>query len=105
MKVDVEYNRHIMDIKTTEWEVQPRKFIPDIVVHRRQTDENKLAVEIKKSTNKNRKAHASDNLRLENLVNSDKYHYKYGLYLLFETGKDYNLNAVNYKCYWYVSNW
>ncbi len=104
-KVDVEYNRHKKDIKTTGWETQPKKFTPDIVVHERQTDKNMLAIEIKKSTNKNRKAHASDNLRLENLVNSDKYHYKYGLYLLFETGKDYNLNAVNYKCYWYVSNW
>ena len=102
LKVDVEYNRHIKNIKTTGWEVQPRKFIPDIVVHRRKTDENKLAVEIKKSTNKNKMAHESDKLRLRKLVESE-YHYEYGLYLLFKTGKDYRSceNAENYECCWY----
>ena len=105
LRVDVEYNRrHIKDIKTTEWEVQPRKFIPDIVVHKRKTDENKLAVEIKKSTNKNKMAHESDKSRLGNLVESKyQYHYEYGLYLLFKTGKDYSSgeNAVNYEYCWY----
>ena len=64
-KVDVEYNRHKRDIKTAEWEKQPRKFIPDIIVHKRQEDKNMLAIEIKKSTNKNKKAHCSDKSRLE----------------------------------------
>lgn len=46
--VDWEYNKHIDDPKILDW----RKVRPDIVVHKRWTDENNLiCIEVKKETN------------------------------------------------------
>lgn len=58
--VDCEYNRNHHDVKRLELEprdtgdddVEAVTVFPDIIVHRRSTDENLLVVEIKKSTSR-----------------------------------------------------
>ena len=90
--VDIEYNRHQYGLKKENWEPRPRLFLPDIIVHKRNTGDNLLAVELKKSTNKTRGAKAKDKDRLRGMVSSTEYHYKHGLFVCFPTGKkDYGL--------------
>ena len=61
---------------------------PDIIVHRRGDNEkNLLTFEIKKSTNKSKKAKELDKLKLERY--KDKFEYRYSAFLQFSTGKDY----------------
>ncbi len=56
--IDVEYDRHGLDPKSVELPEHcrgggTRRIIPDIIIHRRGIDEhNLLAIEIKKTTNK-----------------------------------------------------
>lgn len=55
--VDCEYNRSMEAVKRLSYAVSPtgvafeRNVVPDIIIHRRMTSDNLLAVEIKKSTN------------------------------------------------------
>lgn len=57
--VDCEYNRNFEQVKrleigvpdTSPGETEARTVYPDIIVHRRGTDENLLVVEVKKSNN------------------------------------------------------
>lgn len=55
--VDCEYNRRMEVVKRLIYAVSPtgeaceRNVVPDIIIHRRMTSDNLLAVEIKKSTN------------------------------------------------------
>ncbi|GEN23095.1 hypothetical protein HCU01_10440 [Halomonas cupida] len=55
--IDCEYNRRMEDVKRLIYAVSPtgdaceRNVVPDIIIHRRMTNDNLLAVEIKKSTN------------------------------------------------------
>ena len=55
--VDCEYNRRMEVVKRLIYAVSPageaceRNVVPDIIIHRRMTTDNLLAVEIKKSTN------------------------------------------------------
>ena len=56
--VDCEYNRNGETIKRLRYalvpngEVSDRNVVPDIIIHHRRTDENLVAIEVKKSTNK-----------------------------------------------------
>jgi len=56
--IDCEYNRNMDVVKRLVYAVSPtgetceRSVVPDIIIHRRMTDDNLLAVEIKKSTNR-----------------------------------------------------
>jgi hypothetical protein len=56
--IDVEYDRHGLDPKSVDLPEYcrgggTRRIIPDIVIHRRGTDEqNLLAIELKKTTNR-----------------------------------------------------
>jgi len=67
--VDVEYDRHGLDPKKVELPVYcrgggRRRIIPDIIVHRRGIDENNLlAIELKKETN--RESRICDRAKLE----------------------------------------
>ena len=55
---DCEYNRSMDVVKRLIYAVSPtgetceRNVVPDIIIHRRMTDDNLLAIEIKKSTNR-----------------------------------------------------
>lgn len=56
--IDCEYNRRMEVVKRLIYAVSPtgevyeRNVVPDIIIHRRMTNNNLLAVEIKKTTNK-----------------------------------------------------
>lgn len=49
--VDVEYNRMGDAPKTVAWSDKPEQVYPDIIVHRRRTETNILAIELKKTSN------------------------------------------------------
>jgi len=55
--VDCEYNRDMETVKRLKYRIDPagelsdRAVVPDIIVHRRRTDDNFLVIEVKKSTN------------------------------------------------------
>ena len=49
--VDVEYNRMGGAPKTVAWSDKPEQVYPDIIVHRRRTETNILAIELKKTSN------------------------------------------------------
>ena len=49
--VDVEYNRMGDAPKTVAWSDKPEQVYPDIIVHRRRSDTNILAIELKKTSN------------------------------------------------------
>ena len=49
--VDVEYNRMGDVPKTVVWSDKPEQVYPDIIVHRRRTETNILAIELKKTSN------------------------------------------------------
>lgn len=55
--IDCEYNRRMEVVKKLIYAVSPtaeaceRNVVPDIIIHRRMTNDNLLAVEVKKSTN------------------------------------------------------
>ena len=95
--VDCEYNRHdgltkILDVPTNSvgWDdVDSKTVFPDIVVHKRGTDEeNLLVIEIKKSNN--RVEHQFDINKLRAFT-SEPYNYKFGLFLEISVdgGNDY----------------
>ena len=78
--VDCEYNRNLVESKRRG---SGRPVVPDIIVHRRLTDENLLAVEIKKSGTQNSD---DDVVKLVEYV-SGPLHYAHGLLLrLDKTG-------------------
>ena len=54
--VDVEYNRMGDVPKTVAWSDKPERVYPDIIVHRRRTNTNVLAIELKKTSNPEGKA-------------------------------------------------
>lgn len=88
--VDVNYNRHGQSIKRLRlpapcrnWRTPHRRVFPDVVVHRRGTDDgNVLVVEIKKSTNP--EPRECDVARLRRF--RQQLHYQYGLFVEFNAG-------------------
>lgn len=77
--VDCEYNRDGHKVKT----VAGRRVIPDVIVHRRRTQDNLLVVEVKKSTT--RKPDAIDIAKLE-AFRTSHLQYHFGLFLKFVVG-------------------
>jgi hypothetical protein len=53
--VDVEYNRMGDGPKEVAWNENPERVYPDIIVHVRETHSNLLAIELKKSSNRESK--------------------------------------------------
>lgn len=111
LNVDCEYNRNTekgqyypkkilalkerrdkepLDVRDEEI-LQEISTYPDIIIHRRNTNaENLLVIEIKKENSK--VPHDFDFQKLmaftENSDSSYSYHYKYGLFILLETGTE-----------------
>ena len=73
--IDLEYNRDKDEIKKRK---NGREFRPDIIVHKRGTDDNLVAIEIK--TEWNRDDCGSDVGKLKELT-SGKFAYKVGIFL------------------------
>ncbi|MBI4480164.1 MAG: hypothetical protein HY651_09095 [Acidobacteria bacterium] len=90
--VDCEYNRRgalpkrlqiAADTPVRADDTEAQTVYPDIIVHRRNTDENLLVIEVKKSSNCNRAAW--DRQKLEAFKEADDYSYDYAVFLKFET--------------------
>lgn len=96
LKVDCEYNRHGNDVKRLQYpcngriqenDLEARTVFPDIIVHRRQVDEsNLLVVEIKKANSRENIDCDAAKLKAFTRKEDDggEYHYKIGLFLLFD---------------------
>jgi len=86
--VDCEYNRNQETIKRLMYAVSPdglieeRNVVPDIIVHKRMTENNLLVIEVKKSTNQE-----PDDRDLAKLnAFKEQLGYKYALFIRFLTG-------------------
>lgn len=83
--VDCEYNRQEgstkkLDLNTRTSSPEDRKpteVFPDIIVHRRMTDRNLLAIEVKKK----KREEDRDIEKIQAFIDSSVYHYRYGLFL------------------------
>ncbi|WP_444956935.1 hypothetical protein [Microbulbifer sp. ZKSA002] len=87
--VDCEYDREGDKIKKLMYAispgkpVKPYKVVPDIIIHRRMTTDNLLAIEVKKSTNK--ETSFKDKSKLEAF--RDQLGYRHTLFVRFATGQ------------------
>ncbi|MHC4397149.1 MAG: hypothetical protein ACYS1A_16030 [Planctomycetota bacterium] len=91
--IDLEYNRDKDAIKRRK---DDREFRPDIVMHRRGTDENLVAIEIK--TEWNSDDYDGDIERLEELT-TGKFDYKVGIFLLIRKKReDVELRSFGTGC-------
>jgi hypothetical protein len=88
--VDCEYNRRDADPKRLlfgSWPVQAddieaKTVFPDIIIHRRLTDQNLVVIEVKKA---NGLEETKDILKLEAFMDAPEYRYEYGLFLKLAT--------------------
>jgi len=90
--VDCEYNRRRDLIKRLQIDfgkidaddIEAKTVFPDIIVHRRQTEQNLLVIEVKKD---NGQEGTKDIEKLKKFTTVPEYQYQYGLFLrLNETG-------------------
>lgn len=88
--VDCEYNRDQGDIKTLKYalsesgDVKERNVVPDIIVHRRKTNDNLLAVEVKKVNNRENRFKDESKLKAFRA----QLGYKYTLFVDVKTGEN-----------------
>ena len=87
--VDCEYNRDIQKPKSMPWEgcshlpYKRRRILPDIVIHKRGSDENLIVIEAKKSNNRNKSNHDSCKMK----VYKSLLGYRFGYFVTFPIGK------------------
>jgi len=94
--VDCEYNRHYDKVKRVKLSYQTKmtksthatRVFPDIVVHKRNSDDNLLVVEIKKVENSSQKEDESDRKKLRAFLRPP-YNYQYGLFLKISLSGEY----------------
>ena len=86
--VDCEYNRHfdgvkrLKDICNSSGNGEGNAVYPDIIIHRRMTDENLVVIEVKKTTN-----NSTDDCDLIKLdAFKQELGYKHGLFVRFKAG-------------------
>ncbi len=88
--VDCEYNRDQGAIKTLKYalsengDIEERNVMPDVIIHRRNTNDNLLAIEVKKVSN--RENRFKDEAKLKAF--REQLGYKYTLFIDLETGKN-----------------
>lgn len=79
--------------------IVPLNIYPDIIIHRRGTNNlNTLIVELKKSTNTNRKSIKLDKLKLE-AYTSQRLNYRLGAYINLSVGKDFDRRKTKIEYY------
>lgn len=109
-EVDCEYNRNHQEIdflkiinpeKLKEWTGGPQIFdsdaitvFPDVIIHRRNTLENLLVIEAKKS-NSRVKADLYDEFKLEAYRQYEKLNYRFAKFIRFGTKGEANLILEN----------
>ena len=85
--VDVEYNKNKDGIKRMRLKGKLCRVFPDIIIHRRGSQDNLLIIEIKKN--------ASESLRNKEIDRINKFKrqigYSYGLFINFKTGKNFGI--------------
>jgi len=81
--VDVEYNRNGDASKKVAWRENLDDVYPDIIVHQRMTDRNVLAIELKKTTNPEKKIKDIQKLR----AYRRELGYNHALFLRLGVGK------------------
>jgi hypothetical protein len=93
--VDCEYNRHGSDVKRLSFEfdklepcdLEAKTVFPDIIVHRRRTEQNLIVLEVKKATG----AEATKDIeKLKAFTGNPEYGYKHGVFLKL----DLNSNVI-----------
>jgi len=92
LHVDCEYNRDGIDPKKIKFfdlypdqdDTEAKTVFPDIIIHRRNSKENYLVIEVKKSTNKT--CRSIDYAKLRGYKSTLKF--KFALFLEFMTGVD-----------------
>jgi len=88
--VDCEYNRNRRVIKRLIYAIEPngdaeeRNVVPDIIIHRRMTSDNLIAVEIKKTTNNRSSFKDLEKLR----AFKEQLGYRESLFIRFKTGQE-----------------
>ncbi|MFB9887892.1 hypothetical protein [Balneatrix alpica] len=88
--VDCEYNRDIEKIKRLIYAISPngsaseRNVVPDIIIHRRMTNDNLIAIEVKKSTNQEQSFKDRSKLR----AFREQLGYQHTLFVRFLTGSE-----------------
>ena len=99
--VDCEYNRDGCDPKLIQIPTQEEEssVFPDIIVHRRGSEDNLLIIEVKKSSNRNRNSVYFDQQKLQAYRDSP-LNYKYGLFLIFDTENP--THEKPYELSWYA---
>jgi hypothetical protein len=103
--VDCEYNRNHDEPKRLELPVEPsrsddtnaKSVFPDIIVHHRNTQDNLLVIEVKKSTNPD--GGDFDKAKLRAFLGAP-YAYRQGLFIIFTTGTQ---DLSNYYLEWFPS--
>jgi hypothetical protein len=96
--VDCEYNRNHDNIKRLDFSVEQvasddttgKTVFPDIIIHRRATDENLLVIEIKKDALQ--EDQEKDLNKIAKFI--EQLSYKYGLFINFRTGNQYGINEL-----------
>lgn len=99
--VDCEYNRNHGKIKIVRLppqecktnDLEARTVFPDIIIHHRNTDDNLLVIEMKKSTNT--QGIEFDRTKLN--AYKTELHYKYTLFIMFNIR---NIENITYCCDW-----
>jgi len=86
--VDCEYNRKGDATKTIDGNMEEcaehkkqYRVYPDIIIHRRNTNDNLLVIEVKKNTSTKNKE--CDERKLIEFTKKGEYHYSYGLFIEF----------------------
>lgn len=88
--VDCEYNRKFEKIKKLQPEgiesndTDAKTVYPDIIIHRRNTENNLLIIEIKKNASGSGEREDKEKI----MCFMSEYHYKYGLFIDFKTGTE-----------------
>ena len=108
--VDCEYNRMNKDMKKIIQEDNIVNLIyPDIILHKRNSNDNLIAIEMKKICSNNNEAKNKDRIKLKALTNSkgkNDFHYILGVYFEVDTTGNNNhiieffVNGKEYKKSW-----
>jgi len=86
--VDCEYNRKMDQVKRISYknvqsdDSDAKTVYPDIIIHRRNTEDNLLIIEIKKNATKN--GMKKDEDKIKEFMR--EHHYNYGVFIDFKTG-------------------
>jgi len=97
--VDCEYNRDIYAIKTLKYalskngNIEERNVVPDIIIHKRKTNNILLAVEVKKVSNRENRFKDEAKLR----AFREQLGYKYTLFVDFNTGENPSINNIVFQ--------